>query len=162
MPGFFAKLFGRNEKKEADFALPREVYNPTNEADRVAVALLAILGKQLDLLGFSMGSVPIDQTFGSDQCRGALLGTAIGIVQSEVESPSNKAILDATTTAFALVYGDEIGPRYALETIRDSSAGNDVINASSEWAIGDTKGVYSSGGVTSAVGFYVAAKQMIE
>ena len=138
-----------------------EGYDPANEADRVGLALLAIIQKQLDLLGFEIGAVPVDACFCTDKCRGALLGTAIGITQAEIENPSNKSVIDAAMAAFSLVYGNEIGSRLALQTIRDTADGNADVEAASDWAIQDTKGVYLSGGVTSAVAFYAASSGMI-
>ena len=138
-----------------------EDYDPNNEADRVGLALLAVIQKQLDLLGYEIGSVPLDDRFGSDKCRGALLGTAIAVAQAEIDNPSNKMLIDAAIAAFALVYGDEAGSQLALQTMRDAGEGNVDVETASDWAIGDTKGVYSSGGETSAVGFYAASNGLI-
>jgi hypothetical protein len=138
-----------------------EGYDPNNEADRIGLALLAIIQNQLELLGFEIGAVPLNDRFASDKCRGALLGTAFGVTQAEVENPSNKTLIDAAMAAFSLVYGNEVGNGLALQTMRDAAGENAELQAASDWAINDTKGVYSSGGVTSAVGYYAAVSGMI-
>ena len=44
----------------------------TPEDERTAVALLAMLTPQLELLGFQLGAVPSEAQFVSDKCRGYL------------------------------------------------------------------------------------------
>jgi hypothetical protein len=164
----FSSLFGR---RTPEFTVDefhkelmdgiREVYDPTNENDRIGAALLLILQQQLDLLGYEIGTVPADERFATEKCRGALLGTAIGVTHAEIESPPNKAIIDAAVAAFCLVYGDEVGGQLAVQTIREAAAGTSDVEVAADWAMKDAKGVHLNGGVTSAVGFYVACNGMI-
>jgi len=169
MANFLSRLFKGKKRAEASQAgftehaidSLKDIYDPENEDDRIGLALLVILRKQLDLLNLEMGFVPADSIFASEKCRGALLGTALGILQSELSESTNRQIIDTTIAAFSLIYGDTRGRALALQTIREAGEGNSKVEECSDWALLDTKGVYKSGGLTSAAGFYLAASGMI-
>jgi hypothetical protein len=114
MAGLFRRFFGDKRSTDRRFTetLRKEVesvYDPVSETDRIGLGLLVVLAKQLELLGFELGAVPFDAQYGSDQCRGALLGTALAIVRAESVEPSNKQNLDTANAAFSLVYGKAAG-----------------------------------------------------
>ena len=162
MAGLFRKLFGKKttftEQLKSEI---RSVYDPAKEADRIGLALLVNLQKQLDLLGYEIGKVPTEGQFISDKCRGYLYGLALGILDSEGIEVSRDAVIDTVIAAFALTYGDEVGRQLSFQTAQDVDAAKPDVVWASDWAIKDVQGVYSSGGITSTAGFYLAANGMI-
>ena len=165
MIGFFKSLFGKkvdqqNASSNFNDQLS-EVYNPTNEHDRVGLALLVGLQSQLGLLNYKIGELPPHAPFTSDKCRGALYGLACGILISEHVELTKETLEDTLIAAFVTVYGDEHGPALAIQTAQDvKDEVPDVLQAG-DWAIEDVKGVYASGGNTSMAAFYLAATGMI-
>ena len=81
----------------------------SDPAQRTAAALFVVLKSQLDMLGYRPGTVPFDARFGSDRCRGALLGTAIAVVRGHREAPEREHYIDAITAAFTVVFGEAVG-----------------------------------------------------
>lgn len=153
MASLLNRLFGRASRPST-----RE---PDDTDNRVAVALLSILRKQLDLLDMEVGKVPAVAPFTSPECRGALLGLSIGILQAEGIETTRDRLIDTIMAAFVLVYGEPIGRDLAAETVQQSATGDNAINGASEYAIADAKGVYESGGVTSYTAFSLALHGMI-
>jgi hypothetical protein len=162
MTGFFGRVFGK--KKTFTEQIQDEilsVYDPSKEADRIGLALLVNLQKQLGLLGYEIGQVPPEGEFVSDKCRGYLYGLSLGILVSEGIELSRDAVIDTVIAAFALTYGDESGRDLSFQTAQDVSSGKPDVVWASDWGLEDVKGVYASGGITSTAGFYLAANGMI-
>lgn len=153
MTGFFNRIFGKGAQPAR-----RE---PDADDNRIAVALLAMLTKQFDLLGMELGTVPATGPYASPECRGALLGLCIGILQAERIEMTRDRCIDTFIAAFVLVYGDPAGRDLASQTVAQSAADDTSINRVSEFAIADAKGVYESGGVTSYTAFSLALHGMI-
>lgn len=153
MTGFFNRIFGKRSQPAT-----RE---PDADHNRIAVALLAMLTKQCDLIGMELGAVPATGPYASPECRGALLGLCIGILRAEgIEMTRNRCI-DTFIAAFVLVYGDAAGRDLASQTVVQSAADDTSVNRASEFAIADARGVYESGGVTSYTAFSLALHGMI-
>jgi hypothetical protein len=162
MRGLLGRLFGK--RKLPGHTLQTQllsIYDPSKQADRLGLALLANLQKQLDLLGSEIGQVPPVEPFISAKCRGYLYGLSVGILSSEGIELSRDAVIDTLIAAFALIYGDEAGRDLSLQTAQEVEAGNPAVIWASDWAIAEIRGVYDSGGITSAAGFYLAANGMI-
>ena len=162
MTGVFGRVFGKKKtftEQVKDEIL--SVYDPAKEADRIGLALLVNLQKQLDLLGYAIGQVPPEGRFVSDKCRGYLYGLSLGILVSEGIELSRDAVIDTVIAAFALTYGDEAGRDLSFQTAQDVGSGRLDVVWACDWGIEDVKGVYASGGVTSTAGFYLAASGMI-
>lgn len=153
MAGIFGRIFGRRAAPT-----PRQ---PDVDDNRVAVALLAMLQKQFDLIDMELGTVPATGPYASPGCRGALLGLCIGILQAEGIEMTRDRCIDTFIAAFVLVYGEPIGRDLAAQTVSESAADSVAINRTSEFAIADAKGVYESGGVTSYTAFSLALHGMI-
>lgn len=124
---------------------------------RTAATLFVVLKSQLDMLGLRPGTVPFDARFGSDQCRGALLGTAAAAVRGHREAPEREHYIDAIVAAFTVVFGEAIGRAKALETIEDSADRNATVNAASDWAGQDMIDTWSDTSPTAPTAFYRAA-----
>ena len=97
MAGFFNRIFGKRAQPAR-----RE---PDADDNRIAVALLAMLTKQFDLIGMELGTVPATRPHASPECRGALLGLCIGILQAEGIEMTRDRCIDTFIAAFVLVYG---------------------------------------------------------
>lgn len=128
---------------------------------RTGAALYLILNRQFDLLGKPEGEFPFTAPFSTDKARGALLGTAIAISQQQYGKIENKAIIDASITAFSLAYGQENGRRYALAALQECSDGNEDLNFAADWATKDAARTMSENSLTSPAAFYLAVAGMI-
>lgn len=126
---------------------------------RVAATLFVVLKNQLDLLGYAPGAVPFDERFGSVRCRGALLGTAVAVARGHRNSPEQQDYFDAIAAAFTIVFGAEIGPARARETIEQSGNQDKALNAAAEWANQDTLDAWSDLSATVPAAFYQAATE---
>jgi hypothetical protein len=169
MAGFFKSLFGKKPEpkpQQDDFtqALMAEIANnfdPNNVNDRLGVALWNTIKPQLELLGFELETVPAMEPFTSKKFRGALLGLATGVIEAEGIDQNKDILIDTLIGAFAIVFSDEIGRDLSLQTFQELMSQDEEIMAASEWSRADVKGVYDSGGSTTAAGLYFAAKNMI-
>jgi hypothetical protein len=170
MANLFKRLFGKKSspptKRAADVASNlladfADVYDPHNEHDRMGLALLATIRPQLELLGYDLEAVPATEPFTSEKCRGSLAGLALGLLEAERIEISKDAIIDSLIAAFALVFSDALGRPLAIQTAEDIFDKVPDVMSASEWSRADVVGVYRSGGVTSASGFYLAAQGMI-
>lgn len=128
---------------------------------RVGASLYFIINRQLEALDLEIGKAPFEGRYATDKARGALVGTAIGVVQQEFGAAPHKPTIDATITAFVLVYGVEIGRATALEALRASAEGNDALNRAADWAVMDTKVASENGASSSPAAFYLAVSDMI-
>jgi hypothetical protein len=106
---------------------------------RIGASIFLILKEQLARLGYRTGTLPFNAQFGSPECRGALMGTAIAIARGHREEPAREHYIDAIKAAFTVVYGPNVGMAKALETIEDSAGGSAVINTASDRAGEDTQ-----------------------
>jgi hypothetical protein len=129
----------------------------SDPAQRTAATLFVVLKNQLDQLGYAPGTVPFDARFGSDRCRGALLGTAAAIVGGHRDTPEAEHYIDAIAAAFTVVYGEQLGRAKALETIEMSAQRNEVVNAASDQAGQDTIDTWSDDSPSVPMAFYRAA-----
>ena len=163
MAGFFHKLFGHKEKPLTEQLRDgiAEVYDPNNEHDRVGLALLVTLQKQLGLLGYETGQVPAMGLYLSEKCLGYLYGLSIGILVAENIERTRDNLIDTIIAAFVLTYGDTAGRSLAKMTAELAVEGDKQILAASDWAIEEITTVYKTGHVTTAMGFYLAAKEML-
>lgn len=145
--------------------LSREIENTINFDDpnqRIGADLYLILTKQFDLIGKPEGELPFVAPFASDKARGALLGTAIAVSRQHHGKTDPKSIIDAAITAFALAYGTEVGRKYALHALQESSDGeNSDLSSAAEWALKDTEGSFRDDSVATPVAFYFAVAEMI-
>ena len=126
-------------------------------AHRTAAAIFVVLKNQLERLGYMPGTVPFDGRFGSAQCRGVLMGTAIAIVRGHREAPEREHYIDAIVAAFTVVFGEQIGHAKALETIEDSADRNEAVNSASDLAGQDTIDHWSDDSPSTPMAFYHAA-----
>jgi len=134
-----------------------ETADMSDPAHRIASALFVLLRNQLELLGFAPGTVPFDARFGSDACRGALLGTAFAVTRGHREAPEWPHFNDAIVAAFTVVYGEQVGPAKAAETIEDSGNRHAAVNAAAELASQDTIATWSDDSPSMPMAFYNAA-----
>ncbi len=126
-------------------------------AQRIGAALFVVLKHQLDLLGLAPGTAPFSATFGSDTCRGALMGTAVAVVRGHREEPEREHYIDAIVAAFTIVFGEQIGRARALETIEMSADRNEAVNSASDRAGQDTIDTFSDDSPSMPTAFYRAA-----
>lgn len=129
----------------------------TDPTQRTAAALYVVLKSQLDQLGYAPGTVPYDARFGSERSRGALLGTAFAVTRGHREAPTQQDFFDTVTAAFTVVFGPDVGPAKALETIDEAGAKNAAINAAAEAANQDTIETFSDDDPSMPMAFYNAA-----
>jgi hypothetical protein len=129
----------------------------SDPTQRTAATLFVVLKSQLDMLGFRPGMVPFDARFGSDRCRGALLGTAVAAVRGHREAPEREHYIDAIVAAFTVVFGEAIGRAKALETIEDSADRNEAVNTASDWAGKDMIDTWSDDSPSTPTAYYRAA-----
>jgi len=129
----------------------------SDPAQRTAATLFVVLKSQLDMLGFRPGTVPFDARFGSDRCRGALMGTAVAAVRGHREAPEREHYIDAIVAAFTVVFGEAIGRARALETIEASADRNETVNAASDWAGQDMIDTWSDTSPSAPTAYYRAA-----
>lgn len=153
MAGFFAKLFGKPAPPK-----PRE---PTAEDERVGLALMVAMEKQLSALGVPFQGAPTTGPFVTPEARGTLIGAAFGVLEGEGLQPTRDRIIDTVIAAFVFTYGDPIGRDLAAETFTAFQAQDPVILRTSEWARQDMLGVYQSGGNTSFAAYMLAVQGMI-
>jgi hypothetical protein len=131
----------------------------SDPTQRTAAALFVVLKSQLDMLGYRPGTVPFDARFGSDRCRGALMGTAVAVLRGHREAPEREHYIDAIAAAFMIVFGEQIGRAKALETIEMSADRNEVVNAASDWAGQDTIDTWSDDSPSTPMAYYRAATE---
>lgn len=124
---------------------------------RIAATLFVVLKNQLELLGYAPGTVPFDARFGSEKCRGALLGTAFAAVRGHREAPEREHYIDGVASAFTLVFGAEVGSARAAQTIEDSGNGNAAVNSAADRAGQDMIDNWSDDTPTAPMAFYQAA-----
>src|SRR5690606_26207878 len=129
----------------------------SDPTQRTAATLFVVLKSQLDMLGFRPGTVPFDARFGSDRCRGALLGAAVAAVRGHREAPEREHYIDAIVAAFTVVFGEATGRAKALETIEDSADRNETVNAASDWAGQDMIDTWSDDSPSAPTAYYRAA-----
>lgn len=134
-----------------------ETVDLADPAQRIGATLFVVLKNQLELLGYRPGTVPFDARFGSDGCRGALLGTAIAVVRGHRAAPEREHYIDTIIAAFNLVYGEHVGRTKALETIEDSAARHAAVNAASDLAGQDTAETWSDDSPSAPMAFHRAA-----
>jgi hypothetical protein len=163
MAGFFGKLFGKKDKTFTEQIREgmASVYDPNNTHDRVAVALLANLQPQLQVLGFEISKVPATDVYISKDCRGYLYGWALGILVQENIERTKDNLIDTIIAAFGLTYGDELGRSLSIQTFEDTKANDKEVLWASDWAIAEMAKVYETGGEHMANGFYRGAKRML-
>ena len=126
---------------------------------RIGASIFLILKDQLARLGYRTGTVPFNARFGSPECRGALMGTAIAIARGHRDEPERQHYIDAIKAAFTVVFGPEIGPAKALETIEDSADGDAAVNSSSDRAGEDTQEHWGQHSTSPPMAFYRAANE---
>lgn len=153
MAGFLAKLFG----KPAPPA-PRE---PTPEDERIGIALMVAIEKQLNALGVQFQGAPTIGPFVTPDARGTLIGAAFGVLQGEGIELTQDRIINTVIAAFVFTYGDPIGRDLAAKTFDAFQAQDPVILRTSEWARQDMLGVYQSSGNTSFAAYMLAVQGMI-
>lgn len=161
MIGFFKRIFGKPSYEEQLKAEIAKVYDPTKDTDRLGLALLMTLRPQLELLGLDTGIVPTEGAYVSETSRGYLFGLAQGLLIAEGVDPTPDNKVDALLGSFGLVYGDPIGRDWAVLTDQEMMAGNATVIEASEWAVKEVEGIYKSGGVTSAMGFYLSVNGLL-
>ena len=89
------------------------------------------------------------------------MGLSAGLLEAEGIEVTKDAALDSLLAAFVLVFGDAAGRSLAQQTVEELGNGEPDLVEAYNWSKSDVLGVYEKGGVTSAVGFYVAAQEMI-
>lgn len=153
MPGFLTKLFGK--------PVPPKPREPSAEDERVGLALMVAIEKQLNALGVQFQQAPKSGPFVTPDARGTLIGAAFGVLQGEGIELTQDRIIDTVIAAFVFTYGDPIGRDLAAETFDAFQAQDPTILRTSEWARQDMLGVYQSGGNTSFAAYMLAVQGMI-
>lgn len=116
--------------------MPKKAIDPLGQRERIGMSIDSLLRSQFERLGG--GGLPFAPPFSTPKARGALLGTAITVVDLELGyQPTYEALLDAAVMAFSLAFGSAIGERAARQTIAEAGAGDrEVIDASDRAANG--------------------------
>jgi len=135
-------------------------YDAAKDSDRIAVALLGLLTRQIRELGFELKTVPTLTMLTSPECRGYLYGLSCGVLLNEDIAITGDSLIDTLIAAFGLVYGDSAGRPLAQKTFEDVAEENPLVSSASDWAIKEVNGVYESGEI-NALGFYLAASGMM-
>jgi hypothetical protein len=164
---FLYSLFGRNESAappnaaftEHILAGAREVYDPENENDRIGLALLGMLQKQVSLLGLELEQVPPTPPYTSKACRGYLLGVAVAVLEQEGIAVTKDKFIDTVVAAFALVFGRDVGADLAQQTALEFEQPGSGLAQSFMFASQEIEVIYRSGGEIFASGFHLFATQ---
>ena len=136
-------------------------YDAAKDSDRIAVALLGLLTRQIRECGFELETVPTLTMFTSAECRGYLYGLSCGVLLNEDISITRDSLVDTLIAAFGLVYGDDAGRSLAQKTLEEVAEESPLVTRASDWAIKEVSGVYESG-EANALGFYLAASGMMD
>ncbi|WP_454884002.1 hypothetical protein [Sphingomonas oryzagri] len=123
---------------------------------QVGIELRYNLLPQFEILGYHLQTVPTEGEFVSPKARGALWGTALGLMK--IIPPDNgDFIRTALRAAFVVTYG-QAGEAIYKQTASERASNNPDIVKAADWACEDIVAVYQSDGITKAGGFVAAVE----